>query len=82
MRLEIELTNKWRQAHQEGRREGRREGRQEALKEPVLELLASKGEIPEDLRSMIEGQTDETMLKQWLIAAGEVESPEDFRKAM
>lgn len=95
MRLEIELRNKWRQGHQEGLQkglqeglqqglqeglqQGRSEGRREALKESVLNLLSNFGEIPEDIRLKIEGQEDETVLKEWLRAAAKADSMETFR---
>ena len=102
MRLEIELINKWRQGHLEGRqeglqegrqegrregrqeglREGRREGRQEVLREAILELLNAWGDIPEDVRSEIEAQTDEAVLKRWHMSAAKAMSMEDFRERM
>ena len=94
MRLEIELINKWRQGHlegreeglregrKEGRQEGRREGRQQVLQETILELLNARGDIPEDVRSEIEAQTDEAVLKRWHMSAAKAKSMEDFRESM
>lgn len=70
MRLEIELKNKW--------NEGRLEGR----KEDILDLLAQHGEIPEDIRSRINGEEDEAELKKWLAAAAKADSMEAFREIM
>ena len=67
------------QGLQEGLQQGRSEGRREALKESVLNLLSNFGEIPEDIRLKIEGQEDDTVLKEWLRAAAKADSMETFR---
>lgn len=56
------------------RKEGRRDG--------IFELLAMYGEIPEDIRSQINDETDETVLKRWLITAAKVSSIDEFREKM
>ena len=74
------------QGHQEGLQKGLQqgwsEGRREALKESVLNILANFGEIPEDIRLKIEGQEDETVLKEWLNKAAKADSIEAFRVKM
>ena len=56
------------------RKEGRRDG--------IFELLEMYGEIPEDIRSRINDETDETVLKRWLITAAKVSSIDEFREKM
>ena len=95
MRLEIELRNKWRQGTSGGPSEGpsgrsaaRSAGRSAArpergtpgsFKGVCAESFEYFGEIPEDIRLKIEGQEDETVLKEWLRAAAKADSMETFR---
>ena len=73
MRLEIELINKWRQGHlegreeglREGRKEGRREGRQQVLQETILELL-----MPGEIFRRMSGQRLKPRLMRQYLSGG------------
>ena len=66
----------------EGRTEGRAEGITEGKAEATLELLEDYGEIPEELRKIVMGQTDLNILKEWLKAAAKAGSIKEFEKAI
>lgn len=67
------------QALQEMIMDGKVEGKAEGKAEAVLELLSDLGEVPEELRVRILGQTDLVVLKDWLKLAAKAESVETFR---
>ena len=60
----------------------RKEGLLVGLRESIFELLEMYGEIPEDIQSKVNGETDETVLKRWLITAAKVSYIEEFREKM
>ena len=68
------------EGHASGLREGHASGLQEGRASDVLTILEQKGTITDDLRERILSQKDETVLKQWLLAAASVEDIETFRK--
>ena len=61
-----------------GLREGHASGLQEGRASDVLTILEQKGTIPDDLRERILSQKDETVLKQWLLAAASAEDIKAF----
>lgn len=78
MLLELVLKDKWKEGQQAGRKEGRRESR----REDIFDLLSAHGEIPEDIRSRINTQNDDDVLKKWLMTAAKADSLDDFRENM
>ena len=72
------------EGHASGLREGRAEGHASGLQEgrasDVLTILEQKGTVPADLRERILTQKDETVLKQWLLAAASAGDIENFRE--
>ena len=46
----------------------------------ILTILEQKGTVPTDLRERIQSQKDETVLKQWLLAAASAMDIENFRE--
>lgn len=56
----------------------REEGKAEGKAEDILQLLAGKGEIPDELPGVIRGQHDMDTLTGWLLTAARAESVEDF----
>ncbi|MGN0280078.1 MAG: hypothetical protein ACI4C4_12055 [Lachnospiraceae bacterium] len=68
--------------HASGLREGHASGLQEGRASDVLTILEQKGTIPTDLRERILSQKDETVLKQWLLAAASARDIENFREKM
>ena len=48
----------------------------------MLTIMEQKGTIPTDLRERILSQKDETVLKQWLLAAASARDIENFREKM
>jgi len=74
------------QARAEGREEGRAEERAETLKllrERLLRLLRKKAqaELPADLVAVVQGQTDPTLLGNWLDCTIDASSVEELRSA-
>ncbi|HTU20396.1 MAG TPA: hypothetical protein VMG10_20195 [Gemmataceae bacterium] len=74
------------QARAEGREEGRAEERAEMLKllrERLLRLLQKKAqaELPADLVAVVQGQTDPTVLGNWLDCTIDASSVEELRSA-
>ena len=67
-----------REGHASGLREGHTSGLQEGKVGDILILLEQKGTIPDDLRERILSQKDETVLKQWLLAAASAEDIKAF----
>ena len=63
-----------------GRSEGIAIGRTEGSSTAILTLLEQKGTVPADLRERILTQKDETVLKQWLLAAASAGDIENFRE--
>ncbi len=82
MLLELMLKDERKEGREEGLLEGREEGFLEGRRDGIFELLAMYGEIPEDIRSQINDETDETVLKRWLITAAKVSSIDEFREKM
>lgn len=78
MLLELMLKDE----RKEGREEGLLEGLLEGRREGIFELLAMYGEIPEDIRSRINDEADEMVLKRWLTTAAKASSIEEFREKM
>jgi len=62
----------------DGKAEGRIEGRIEA----VLDVLAELGEIPQNIKTKIEQEKEESVLKNWLKKAASVGSIEEFVSKM
>jgi hypothetical protein len=66
----------------EGKAEGKVEGKAEGKAEDVLILAGRLGIVPDDIRTGIAAETDETRLTELLMAAAKAETLEDFcRKA-
>ena len=63
-----------------GRSEGIAIGRTEGSSTAILTILEQKGTVPADLRERILTQKDETVLKQWLLAAASAGDIENFRE--
>ena len=68
--------------HASGLREGHASGLQEGRASDVLTILEQKGTVPADIREKILSQKDETVLKQWLLAAASARDIENFREKM
>ena len=62
----------------EGKAEGKVEGRVAGKRESVVELLTENGEVPKELRTLIESQTDTEILSRWLRLAAKSGSVEEF----
>ncbi|MGN0727780.1 MAG: PD-(D/E)XK nuclease family transposase, partial [Anaerovoracaceae bacterium] len=62
------------------RDEGRSEGIAIGSSTAILTILEQKGTVPADLRERIQSQKDETVLKQWLLAAASAGDIENFRE--
>ena len=60
----------------------RNEGKAEGKMEGILDLLEDLGEVPDDLRVMIEEETSLSKLRSWLKAAAKAESIHQFREQM
>jgi hypothetical protein len=56
------------------------QGRSEGKQEDIIELLEECGEVSDKLIDIIKNQTDMNVLKNWLKAAANVESVEEFEK--
>ena len=57
-------------------------GEASGMKQSLLIFLGTKSEIPENIRSRIEDETDTDTLKRWLILAYTAASIEDFGHQM
>ena len=68
------------EGYEEGHADGHASGLQEGKAADILILLEQKGTVPADLRERILSQKDETVLKQWLLAAASAEDIETFRE--
>lgn len=64
------------------RKEAYEDGRIAESRQVIYTFLENLGEIPEDIRSRIEGEQDSVVLKKWYIAAPGVKSFDEFRKLM
>ena len=62
--------------------DGLSRGRIAESRQVIYTFLENLGEIPEDIRSRIEGERDSVVLKKWYIAAPGVKSFDEFRKLM
>ena len=60
----------------------RNEGKAEGKMEGILDLLEDLGEVPDDLRVMIEEETSLSKLRSWLKAAAKAESIHQFMEQM
>ena len=60
----------------------RNEGKAEGKMESILDLLEDLGEVPDDLRVMIEEETSLSKLRSWLKAAAKAESIHQFMEQM
>ncbi|MCM1190323.1 MAG: hypothetical protein NC541_13635, partial [bacterium] len=63
---------------EEGRMTGRAEGELKGMADAVLQLLAEKGTVPEELAQKIREQGDSAVLSAWLTAAAKAENIGDF----
>ena len=63
-----------------GEERGRSEGIAIGSSTAILTILEQKGTVPTDLRERIQSQKDETVLKQWLLAAASAMDIENFRE--
>lgn len=59
---------------------GKLEGKLEAAREMILSLLEEKGSIPENIRSYVISEADETVLKKLLLFAAKSDSIEQFEE--
>ena len=76
MLLELMLKDE----RKEGREEGILEGLLAGRREGIFELLKMHGEVPKDIQSQINSETDEEVLKRWHIIAAKVSSIDEFRE--
>ena len=60
--------------------ETRRLSKLEGKIESILELLEDIGNVPDDLKQVIEAETDSNTLSTWLKPAAKAESIEEFRE--
>ena len=74
------LTDMLQDEKAEGRAEGRVEGKAEGKAEAVMELLADMGNVPEDIRSMVNSENNTEKLHVMLKAAAKSETFDDFRE--
>lgn len=65
-----------------GRKEGRKEGQIQGTVTNILDLLATVGEVPEELSKKVEEETDLEKLRQWLLLAARVKSVTEFAEKM
>ena len=65
---------------QENRRLSREDGKIEGKIEDILELLNDIGNVPDDLKQVIEAETDSNTLSTWHKLAAKAESIEAFRE--
>ena len=79
---EFDVEKYERTIKKEGYEEGHASGLQEGQASAILTILERKGTIPDDLRERILSQKDETVLKQWLLAAASARDIESFREKM
>ena len=72
----------WHEMLNDERVAGRTEGRLEDRAEAVLELLEDLGEVSEELRAKIMGETELVRLKCWHKLAAKAENIEQFLQNM
>ena len=65
---------------QETRRISRKKGKIEGKIEDILELLEDIGTVPDDLKQVIEAETNSNTLRTWHKLAAKAESIEEFRE--
>ena len=65
---------------QETRRISREDGKIEGKIEYILELLEYIGTVPDDLKQVIEAETNSNTLRTWHKLAAKAESIEEFRE--
>ena len=63
---------------EEGLSKGRAEGILKSKREDILEILASLGDVPQELQDLIAGQSDPNVLKSWLHKVITVKSIPEF----
>ena len=71
---------KFRSMRADAEEKGKLEGKLEAAREMILSLLEEKGSIPENIRSYVISQADETVLKKLLLFAAKSDSIEQFEE--
>lgn len=69
-------------AIQEGRLEGEAIGDLNRRRQDILDLLEDLGKVPKDIRSRVQAEKDEDILRKWLKTAARVESFTAFRDAL
>ena len=73
-----EHARAWAEGRAEGREEGRAEGQAEAKTHFLLLVLKLRGAVPEWLEERILGETDPELLEDWMKAAADSVSVENF----
>ena len=48
----------------------------------IITILSTKGEVTEDIKEIIESETDINILNAWLTKAASADSIEDFKEAL
>lgn len=66
----------------EGKTQGIAEGMLAGERQVIYNFLEHLGEIPEDIRRLIEDEQDRDKLKKWYMTAPGVRSFEEFREGM
>ena len=79
---ELDRKELFEQGREEGREEGLSEGILKSKQEDILEILAFRGDIPEEIRQLIINQTDLDVLKAWHRRAIAAPSISDFVQSM
>lgn len=82
LRLLTEYDEKehMRRVKRDARQEGEEIGELKRRREVIYDFLGKLGEIPMDIYKCVEAQEDVETLRQWYIAAPQVESFDAFRK--
>ena len=80
MLLEELIKEEREEARQQGLDEGRKLGLEEGRISSVLILLSKLGKISEDIRKMVEEETDPEVLNTYLIQASKAKSMDEFRQ--
>lgn len=63
---------------EEGREKGLEEGRYEGQVQAIMDVLELYGQIPEQIRVILENEKDKAKLSQWLKLAVKVNSVSEF----
>lgn len=75
----VDEQSRIRTAENLGMKQGLEQGVIQSKKEDIFSLLSDLGNVPSDLGSYIDEQSDPTILKSWVKKAAKAESIEDFR---